>query len=474
MNTNNILNNLILDSDSYKYSHWMQYPENTSMLFSYIEARGSTTGANYTVAFGLQDYIKNCLSTPITREDVQVAKKIIEAHGEPFNEEGWNYIVDNYNGYLPVEIRAVEEGRVVPISNILVSVKSTDPKCFWLESFLETAILRAVWYPTTVATNSHYCKKVIMDALRKSSDDPDAEIMFKLHDFGARGVSSRESAAIGGMAHLVNFMGTDTVSGIVRSMQSYDSDVCGFSIPAAEHSTMTSWGKDSEYDAYLNMVNSYAKPGAIFAVVSDSYDIYNAVKNIWIGGGLLKLAKEKGATVVIRPDSGDPTKVPVEIIDMIARNYGYTINSKGYKVLPPEVRVIQGDGITPETINNILVNLLASGYSASNITFGMGGGLLQQVNRDTYKFAMKCSAATVNGDTIDVYKNPVTDSGKKSKRGLLTLVENLKTKKISTIRQEEFDDNLHRDLMRTVYFNGPVVENYQTFDEVRKLANSTI
>lgn len=477
---NNTLSNIILDGDSYKYSHWTQYPKNTTGLFSYIEARGTTTGANYNIVFGLQDYIKNVLSTKITHADIDAAKLLIEAHGEPFNEADWRYIVDKYDGYLPVEIRAVKEGTKVPVSNVMVTAQSTDPKCVWVESFLETPLLRAVWYPTTVATNSHYCKQLIMDSLQRTSDNPDAEISFKLHDFGARGVSSRESAAIGGMAHLVNFAGTDTISGIVRAMQSYDSGVCGFSIPAAEHSTITSWGKDREYDAYLNMVEQYAKPGAIFAVVSDSYDIYNAVSNIWIKQGLLAKVKEKGAKVVIRPDSGDPTKVPVEIIDLIAKEYGYTVNSKGFKVLPPEVGLIQGDGITPATIKIILENLEAAGYSASNIAFGMGGGLLQMVNRDTYKFAMKCSAAEIDGVWTDVFKQPVTDSGKKSKRGIITLAKDRITGELSTQLAETVQEegttgyDKYEDLMQTVYKNGPVEASYENFQTIRERANGSI
>ena len=480
MNTNNLLNNILLDVDSYKTSHWVQYPPNTTGLFSYIEARGTTTGADYNILFGVQDYIKTVLSQKITHADVDAAKFIIEAHGEPFNEADWRYIVDKYDGYLPVRIRAAKEGTKIPVSNVMVTAESTDPNCVWLESFLETALLRAVWYPTTVATNSHYCKQIIMDSLRKTADAPEAEINFKLHDFGARGVSSRESAAIGGMAHLVNFMGTDTVGGIVRAMQSYNSGVCGFSIPAAEHSTITSWGKEREYDAYLNMVEQYAAPGKIFAVVSDSYDIYNAVSNIWIKGGLLEKVKAKGATVVIRPDSGDPTKVPVEIIDMIANEYGYTVNRKGFKVLPPEVRLIQGDGITPQTLKIILENLEAAGYSASNMAFGMGGGLLQMVNRDTYKFAMKCSAAEVDGQWIDVFKQPVGDTSKKSKRGRITLAKDRIDGDISTqlaeVIQEEGTTGYdkYEDLMQTVYENGPVPEAYEDFDAIRERANSSI
>jgi nicotinamide phosphoribosyltransferase len=470
--SNDALESFILNGDSYKYSHWLQYPPGTTDLFSYIEARGTTTGCKGNLFFGVQAFIQQYLSVPITHADVDYAKDLIEDHGEPFNEAGWRRIVDVHGGYLPVRIRAVEEGTFVPVSNVLLTCESTDPELAWVESFLETALLRAVWYGTTVATNSFHCKRIIKAALERSSDDPEGEIAFKLHDFGARGVSSFESAQLGGMAHLVNFMGTDTVSALAGAIKYYfatDRKAVGYSIPAAEHSTITSWGKDREFDAYNNMVEQYAKPGKIFAVVSDSYDIFNAVENMWIGGGLIAKTKERGATIVIRPDSGDPTRVPVQIIEMLCNKYGYTMNSKGYKVLPPEVRVIQGDGITPDTLKTILENLLINGYSASNIAFGMGGGLLQMVNRDTYKFAMKASAAKIDGEWVEVYKQPVTDkAGKTSKRGRITLIMDSLTGNIHTKQGEPTAGEV--DMLHTVYDNRPVTEAYVTFEQVRATA----
>lgn len=479
MNQNNInfITSIALSGDSYKYSHSPQYPANTTGLFSYIEARGTTTDIKGTQFSGIQGFVKNYLSIKLTHEDIDFAKSIIEVHGEPFNEADWRYIVDTYKGYLPIRIRSVKEGTFVPLSNVMVTCESTDPKVAWIESFIETALLRAIWYPTTVGTNSFHCKQLIYKALVKSADNPKDEVGFKLHDFGARGVSSLESAGIGGCAHLINFLGTDTVSALVYTMGVYGGGVPGFSIPAAEHSTITSWGKDREFDAYANMVTQYAKPGAIFAVVSDSYDIFNAVENIWIKGGLIAKVKEAGATIVIRPDSGDPTRVPVQIIEMLCNEYGFTMNSKGYKVLPPEVRVIQGDGITPRTLQTILENLLLNGYSASNVAFGMGGGLLQMVNRDTFQFAMKASAAKVDGKWIDVYKQPKTDSGKNSKRGRITLVRDCNKDEFKTMSLDDLEGNhsvgetQYVDVMVTVYDNGPVESAYRTFEEVRAEAN---
>ena len=232
--------NIILNTDSYKYSQYVQYPSGTEYIYSYIESRGGKF--DETVFFGLQAFIKEYLTEPVTAEMIDEAEDIVVAHGEPFNREGWEYIVHEHKGILPVRIRAVPEGTVVPTKNVLVDIINTDPKCYWLTSFLETALLRAVWYPSTVATNSREIKKVILDALERTGTP--ADISFKLHDFGARGVSSLESAGIGGAAHLVNFMGTDTIEALLFARRYYYTDMAGFSVPASEHSISASHQKD--------------------------------------------------------------------------------------------------------------------------------------------------------------------------------------------------------------------------------------
>jgi len=234
------MKNIILNADSYKYSQFNQYPPNTEYIYSYIESRGGKY--DETVFFGLQAFIKEYLLAPITQDMIDEAEAIITAHGEPFNREGWEYILHAHNGCLPVHIKAVPEGMVIPVRNVLATIINTDPKCYWLTSFLETAILRSIWYPTTVATNSREIKKVILDALEHTGTP--ADINFKLHDFGARGVSSLESAGIGGSAHLINFMGTDTIEALLYARRYYGADMAGFSIPASEHSISASHQKD--------------------------------------------------------------------------------------------------------------------------------------------------------------------------------------------------------------------------------------
>lgn len=451
--------NPILNTDSYKPSHWLQYPPGTEKVYSYIESRGGVY--DRTVFAGLQPYLKEYLSTPVTVEDVLEAEEFFKIHGEPFNKQGWLDMISEHGGYFPVRIRAVKEGTVVPTDNILVSVENTDPKFFWATSYIETAILRAVWYMTSVATVSWSIKQLIKQFLDETGD-PDS-IAFKLHDFGARGVSSFESSGLGGAAHLINFMGSDNIAGILAARQYYNEPMVGFSIPAAEHSSITSWGRDREVDAYRNMLNQFAKPGALLAVVSDSYDILNAC-DMW-GRDLKQQVVESGAVVVVRPDSGTPETIVLDVVGRLDRWYGSEVNAKGYKVLN-NIRVIQGDGINEDSIRGILQNLKNAGYSADNVAFGMGGALLQHVNRDTQKFAMKASAALINGEWVDVFKDPVTDSGKRSKKGRLALIKDGSTGEFKTVQNPDDLDSF----LEIVWENGELKRD-QTFAEIRAISN---
>lgn len=450
-------NNIILMSDSYKYSMHNQYPPGTQFVYSYIESRGGEW--DKTLFFGLQGFINEYLSDPITMEDINEAEDFILAHGEPFNREGWEYILNEYGGMLPVMIKAVPEGTLVPTKNVLVTIENTDSKCFWLTTFLETALLRAVWYPTTVATNSYISKQIILKALEVSGDP--TTIDFKLHDFGDRGVSSEESARIGGAAHLVNFLGTDTVPALRWLRYNYDAPMAGFSIPAMEHSTVTSWGRDGEEDAFRNMLKQNGKPGGILACVSDSYDIYAACE-LW-GTKLKQDVIDSGATVVIRPDSGYPPEVVLECLRILYKNFGGELNEKGYIVLN-NVRVIQGDGIDHDTIQKILDTIMVHGYSADNVAFGQGGALLQKVDRDTMKFAMKASSMCINNKHVDVFKDPITDPGKTSKKGRVSLYKD-EDGKFFSAREDWMSPEL-----QLVFANG-IQYNRITFDQVRANSN---
>lgn len=373
-------------------------------------------------------------------------------------------MLGKHGGRLPVRIKAVPEGRVVPVQNALITIENTDPEFPWLPNYLETLLLKA-WYPTTVATLSREIKKIIGGFLERTGDP--SLLPFKLHDFGYRGVSSEETAAIGGAAHLLNFLGSDNIAGIVLLQDCYAAkSMPGFSIPASEHSTITAWGKEHEAAAYRNMLSAY--PTGTVACVSDSYNIFHACEKLW--GELLKPdVVHRQGTLVIRPDSGDPVEVLAKVFGILGEKFGFETNVKGYRLLPPYVRVIQGDGVNLFTIQNMLYQLSKfHGWSADNLSFGMGGALLQQLNRDTQKFAFKCSAAKIDGNWRPVFKDPITDPGKNSKHGRLALLAT-KPGDFSTVEDIYKDESPVEDQLVTVFENGEIQAGFD-LDAIRKRA----
>lgn len=456
-----MFDNILLDSDSYKHSHFRQYPPKTIHVYSYLESRGGKWPT--TVFFGLQYIlIRSLQGVVVTKEKIDQAESLIDQHmGKGnFNRKGWEHILKKHGGRLPVRIKAVPEGSEIPVSNILMSIENTDPEVPWLTNFLETCLMR-IWYPLSVGSQSNEFKKLWLGYLEQSGTPGD--VGFKLHDFGCRGVSTVEQAALGGLSHLLSFQGTDTLPALVAAKEFYSEPCAGFSIPASEHSTITAWGPTGEFDAYQNMLNQY--PTGMFACVSDSYDIYNAVSKLW--GGLLKdQVLARNGVVVIRPDSGTPETVVLDVVRRLEAAFGSEVNSKGYKVLNPKVRVIQGDGIDLDSAERILYKLSQWGYSADNIAMGSGGALLQKLNRDTQRCAIKASCVVVDGKERNVSKNPVTDAGKRSKSGRLKLIKT--DKGYDTVPQ----DAPGVDILRTVFENGSL-QNVTTLEECRKTLEET-
>jgi nicotinamide phosphoribosyltransferase len=457
--------NILLLTDSYKVSHYKQYPPGTETIYSYFESRGGEFPE--TVFFGLQYILEEYLAGQVvTAEKIDAAERIFSQHFSSnsfFHRAGWKHIADAHQGRLPIRIKAIPEGSAVPTGNVLMTIENTDPACFWLTNYLETLLVQ-VWYPSTVATQSRAMKQTIAAFLHETGSPE--QLPFKLHDFGFRGVSSVETAAQGGAAHLVNFRGTDNVAGIVQAQRYYGASMPGFSIPAAEHSTLTSWGREHEVDAYRNMLHQF--PEGLVAVVSDSYDVLAACRDLW--GNVLKVdVLARDGTLVVRPDSGDPPTIVVQVLNILGEAFGTSVNDKGYRVLEPHVRVIQGDGIDRTMLTKILDAMRANRWSTDNIAFGSGGGLLQKLNRDTCRYAFKCSSATVDGVERDVFKQPVTDRGKSSKKGRLKLI--LRDGHYATVRDN--GDYPEPDLLNEVFLNGEL-RNRQTWEAVCQRAELTM
>lgn len=455
-------NNLILMTDGYKPSHSKLYHPETTYMQSYLESRIPKEKGQKVALFGLQyllnEYFEGSVISNMDIHDAKLMFSDYYGRDDVFDEEGWKYIVNELDGKLPIRIYAQPEGKLLPTRTPLIVVESTDERAFWIVNYFET-ILSLVWGSSTVATNSWMCKNIIRKYLQETStlseEDIESQLLFKLHDFGYRGVSSVETAGIHGLAHLISFRGTDTLRALEFAKYYYSEYNVANSIPATEHSTMTSWGgREGEVKAMENTIDVYSD--GVVACVSDSYDIMDAINNKW-GGELKDKILERDGTLVVRPDSGDPVVTTEKVVKALWDNFGGTTNDKGYKVLNSKVRMIQGDGIDRPMIEKILRNFMDIGFSAENITFGSGGGLLQKHDRDTFSFAFKCNQVKLGNKEVDVRKFPMewnqngeyVQSNKFSKSGDLTVTDGLEL----------------------VYENGNILKDY-TFTDVRNNMNN--
>lgn len=466
-------NNLILMADAYKYSHHKLYTPGTTNIYSYLESRGGKF--DNTVFYGLQYFIKEYIEgVAFTQEDIDEAAAYMPSifgRNDVFDKANFQYILDTYGGKLPVRIKAVAEGTAVPTSNVLMTIENTDPKCYWLTNFLETLLMQ-LWYPSTVATLSREVKKVL-NTYFEDTATPGAEagIDYVLNDFGYRGASSPESAGLGGSAHLINFNGSDNLAAGIYAKNYYNAiETYGLSVPATEHSICTLKGEDGELEVFKHVLDTF--PTGIVACVSDSYNIFRACTDYW-GTELKEQILNRDGVLVIRPDSGDPIQTLLTIFNLLFDKFGFKTNIKGYKVLPPQIRVLQGDGVNYDAIKEIYQALKENGISAESLVLGMGGALLQKVDRDTQKYAIKCAAAVINGQEVVVQKSPtemnakgeITESFKKSKGGRLKLIQT--ENGFETVSDADYPEL--QDQLITVFENGELKKEYN-FEEVRENA----
>jgi nicotinamide phosphoribosyltransferase len=455
---------LICRVDSYKFSHPFAYPKNILGMSSYGEARMKRS--DVVVPFGMQLLIKRFLTEKITMADVDAAEKFAEAHfgRKLFHRAAWEKVVTVYGGKLPLIIRSVPEGTVMWGGLPLYTVTVLDEDLFWMSAGFETLIQRGIWYPTTIASRDLVIKRVIKSFYEQTGADMGL-LPFSYHDFGGRGVSSAETAEIGGAAHLVNFLGSDTVEGILTANFYYKEAMSAYSVYATEHSIECSFGGGTEDAlAYLRHQIAQAPAGSIVSIVIDGYDVYREAELL-----CTQLRDEIIAArvkVVFRPDSGDMMEVVPRILRMQEQAFGVKITDKGYKQIQ-HVGVIQGDGVDHDAIQALLKLVTDLGYSADCVIFGSGGALLQKVNRDTLKFAQKASSILVDGEWKGIAKDPVTDSGKKSKQGVLTTVRNRLTGELMPARIDLGPlDSEFEDIMQLVYHTGELY-NEVTLAEVR-------
>lgn len=485
--------NPLLLVDSYKVNHQLMYPRGMSLLYSNFTPRKSRDlNITSVVVFGLQHFIKEYLVDKFNKEFFNVFKDDIIEEYKRHNQIDTKHIEDLwYLGYLPIEIKALEEGTLCPIGVPLLTIKNTHPNFGWLVNYLETLISCMLWQPITSATIANeYCKLLEKWSLKTTGSVEG--VQWQAHDFSMRGMSSPESAIISAMAHLTSFTGTDTIPAIYQLEKSYDATgLIGASVPATEHSVMCMGTKESEIATFERLLDLY--PEGILSVVSDTWDLWKVLTKY------LPKLKEKilarNGKLVIRPDSGNPvdiicgtdkvydtsTKSPEQagVIELLWDVFGGTINEQGYKVLDSHIGAIYGDSITLERANQICERLEAKGFASTNIVFGVGSYTYQYNTRDTFGFAMKATYGeltycdlddSVITETREIFKDPITDDGtKKSKKGLLQV--NLVAKEPNGFNTVVYDQQTWEEesqgLLRTVFKNSKLTKKI-TLDQIRK------
>ena len=475
----------IFRTDSYKFTHPFMFRELNKRkgrkkvvgMSSYGEARVPRT--TLVTVFGGQMGLQKIFYRPITMADIDAAEAFAMAHfGRPlFDRAAWEKVVNVYGGWIPCIVRAVPDGTVIRGGDPIYSVTVLDEDLFWMSSGIETCLLRAYWYPTTIASLDRDTKLEIIRFYQISGVDP-AAAGFALHDFGGRGVTCGEQAEVGGAAHGVSFLGSDTVEGILALNFYYDSPMSMFSVFATEHSVECSFGLDIEGERdYIRAMLANATEGSIVSIVIDGKDMWRCAALLCATeaeGGFREAIIASKAKVVFRPDSGDMLEVVPRLLRMQEAAFGTElVKGQGgitYRRIK-HVGIIYGDGVDRLNLLTMLGNVLAMGYTADVIVFGSGGALLQKVNRDTLKFAQKGSILIFeDGTTLGIAKDPVTDAGKKSKEGLMTTVRVKATGETKPARLDlgPLGDDVE-DLHVLMYHTGTFY-NKTTLDEVRARA----
>lgn len=436
--------------DFYKTSHREQYPVNTTKIYSTWTPRTSRIeGINEVVAFGFQGFIKDYLIDFFNEnffdrklEDVIEEYERVIKHCLGKEKVDTSHIKALHElGYLPIKICAVDEGTLVPIRVPMLTIENTVDDFFWITNYLETLMSTMLWQPTTSATISHTYRNILNEWYNKTVEENNDflnDVAFQGHDFSMRGMSSLETVKTSGAGHLLNFVGTDSIPGILYLEKNYNSNIenemIGTSISATEHSVQCAYGQEKEFETYKRLINE-VYPNGLVSIVSDTWDLWNVINNY-----LPRLHEDimkRDGKIVIRPDSGEPIdilcgnpngKTESErkgVIELLWEQFGGTITKQGYKVLDSHIGAIYGDAITLQRCNEICTRLAKKGFASINVVFGIGSFSFAYNTRDTFGFALKSTYAVIGGEENFLFKNPVTDNGvKKSQRGRVYVYRN--------------------------------------------------
>jgi nicotinamide phosphoribosyltransferase len=472
----------MLMADFYKLSHREQYPPGTQVVYSTWTPRASRIdGLREVVVFGAQGFVQeylldffstNFFSLPIEKIISDYVRTIRHTLG--VQNPSTQHIADLHKlGYLPLEIKSLAEGTIVPLRVPTLTIRNTDPRFFWLTNYLETLMSLVLWKPSTSATIANQYRMLLESYAVKTVGNADF-VPFQGHDFSMRGMDSVDSACRSGAGHLLSFVGTDTVPAIGYLEKYYganiEKELVGTSIPATEHSVMCAYGDDR--DSFKRLVTEIY-PSGFISIVSDTWDLWEVLTEI-----LPSLKKEimaRDGKVVIRPDSGDPVKIvcgdpassnPAErkgVVELLWDIFGGSLSEQGYKVLDPHIGCIYGDSISLERCEAICSGLAKKRFASTNMVYGIGSFTYQYTTRDTFGYALKSTLCVINGVEKHIFKDPKTDDGtKRSQKGRVR-VQN--TKPISYVDQLSLKDQ-GEDLLETIFLDGQAI-NQQSLAEIR-------
>lgn len=475
--------NPMLLADFYKLSHRTMYPKGTETIYSTWTPRASRMGdINEVVWFGGQAFFKTFLidffnkeffSKPIEGILIDYKRILKNTLGVDADVQ---HIKDLHSlGYLPLSIKALPEGSVVPLRTPVMTIENTDKRFFWLTNYVESLASCELWQPSTSATIAREYRKILDKAAMATVGDIEF-VQFQGHDFSMRGMSSLASAVGSGMGHLLSFVGTDTIPAIEGAERLYNADVTkglvGTSIPATEHSVQCAYGDDMKY---LDNMLSVVHPSGFVSIVSDGYDFWDVVGNVI--PALKNKIMARDGRVVIRPDSGDPVlivcgdpngKTELErkgAVEALWDIFGGTVSKKGYKVLDSHIGLIYGDAITLGRCQEICDRLEDKGFASINCVYGIGSYTYQFNTRDTFGFALKSTLAVINGDEKLIFKDPKTDNGiKKSQKGAVAVLKDGNSFKY--VDGLFLKDVVSGNQLVEVYRNGKLLVD-ETFDNIR-------
>lgn len=479
-------------TDGYKTGHHQQYPKGTTLVYSNFTPRSNKygpKGCDRVVSFG-QQMVMQQLHDLFQRDFFSQPKDRVcgEMKQELSMYLGMDYDVSHFEalhdlGYLPIEVRSLTEGTLVPIKVPVLTIYNTHPDFYWLTNYLETILSNLMWKPMTSATIAHQYRKVLTKWMEKTDKDNAWFIDWQGHDFSMRGMDSVEAVISSGLGHLTSFSGTDSLPAIYGARKYYGAEgfVAG-SVPATEHSVMCAGGKEDEESTFRRLLETY--PKGILSVVSDTWDLWRVCTEHIVALKEEILARE--GKLVIRPDSGDPVdilcgreeqlsdapgeyKTPAEIgvIELLWDVFGGTVNEQGYKVLDPHIGAIYGDSITIERADEICRRLEAKGFASTNVVLGIGSFTYQFNTRDTFGFAMKATYCEINGEGREIFKDPITDDGtKKSATGLLCVTRDEYSGDYILMDRVDWQTSKGGEL-KTIYRDGSF-ENTTTLLEIRE------